>query len=158
MIARGRKYLHMQTNHHGSTGAPLPLSPDIVLGASDHRQLLVLAMAGIGHSAEIADDLLYELERARVVPDNDLPGDTVGMGAKVRYRTWDGVEREVTLVYPARANIAEGRISVLTPVGTALLGLTAGQSISWMTRDGRRQTLTVLSVTGGDEPEDPKAA
>jgi regulator of nucleoside diphosphate kinase len=57
-----------------------------------------------------------------------------------------------------RANIAEGRISVLTPVGTALLGLTAGQSISWLTRDGRRQTLTVLSVTGGDAPEDPKAA
>jgi regulator of nucleoside diphosphate kinase len=146
----------MQTNHHSA--APVPLSPDIMLGASDHRQLLVLAMAGAGHSADIADHLLYELERAHVVPDSQLPGDVVGMGSNVRYRTWDGVEREVTLVYPARANIAEGRISVLTPVGTALLGLTAGQSISWLTRDGRRQTLTVLSVEGGDEPEDPKAA
>lgn len=148
----------MQTNLHSSTEAPPPLSPDIVLGASDHRQLLVLAMAGTGHSADIADELLYELERARVVPDSQLPGDVVGMGSHVRYRTWDGVEREVTLVYPARANIAEARISVLTPVGTALLGLRTGQSISWLTRDGRRQTLTVLSVTAGDEPEDPKAA
>lgn len=148
----------MHTNNHGSTGALPPLSPDIVLGASDHRQLLVLAMAGTGHSADVADDLLYELERARVVPDSQLPGNIVGMGSHVRYRTWDGVEREVTLVYPARANIAEGRISVLTPVGTALLGLSTGQSISWMTRDGRRQTLTVLSVTGGNEPVDPKAA
>ncbi len=148
----------MHTNNHGSTGALPPLSPDITLGTSDHRQLLVLALAGAGHSADIADNLLYELERARVVPDSQLPGDVVGMGSHVRYRTWDGVEREVTLVYPARANIAEGRISVLTPVGTALLGLSTGQSISWMTRDGRRQTLTVLSVTGGNEPVDPKAA
>ena len=156
--ARGPKEPHMQTNHHVSTGAAPALSPDIVLGASDHQQLLVLAMAGAGHGADVADDLLNELERARVVPDNQLPGDVVGMGSHVRYRTGDGVEREVTLVYPARANIAEGRVSVLTPVGTALLGLTTGQSISWLTRDGRRQTLTVLSVTGGDEPEDPKAA
>ncbi len=148
----------MQTNHHGSAGATPPLSPDIVLGVSDHQQLLVLAMAGSGHGADIADNLLYELERAVVVPDGQLPPDTVGMGSHVRYRTWDGTEREVTLVYPARANIAEGRISVLTPIGTALLGLTAGQSISWLTRDGRKQNLTVLAVESGGEPEDPKAA
>lgn len=133
------------------------LSPRIVIGRSDHRQLMVLAMAGIGHSAEIADGLLYELERARVVDDKRLPADAVGMGTHVRYRTGDGIEREVTLVYPAEANISEGRISVLTPVGTALLGLTVGQSITWMTRDGRKQMLTVLAVSPG-EPTGPMAA
>jgi regulator of nucleoside diphosphate kinase len=65
----------------------------------------------------------------------------------------------VTLVYPAEADIAEGRISVLTPVGTALIGLRAGQSITWRTRDGRKQVLTVLRVTPpvADDPG-PEAA
>jgi regulator of nucleoside diphosphate kinase len=52
----------------------------------------------------------------------------------------------VTLVFPAEADIAEGKISVLTPVGAALIGLTEGQSIMWTTRDGRDQELTILSV------------
>lgn len=139
---------------------PARLSPRIVVGRSDHRQLMVLATAGTGLSAEMADGLLYELERARVVDDKRLPADAVGMGTRVRYRTGDGIEREVTLVYPADANISEGRISVLTPVGTALIGLTVGQSITWTTRDGRRQMLTVLAVSPGadDEPTGPMAA
>lgn len=125
----------------------LPQQPDIVLSAADHQKLIVLAMAGTGHSAEAADDLLYELERASVLPDAALPDDSIAMGSRVRYRSADGTTREVTLVYPADADIAAGRISVLTPVGTALIGLRTGQSISWRTRDGRVQHLTVLGVT-----------
>lgn len=136
--------------------ADFELSPDIVVGLADHRTLLVLAMAGRGHTAEDADGLLYELERARVVDDAAVPSDTVRMGATVRYRAGGGAEREVTLVYPKDADIAAGRISVLTPVGTALLGLRPQQSITWLTRDGRKQLMTVLSVTppslDGDDP------
>lgn len=132
------------------------LSPSIVMGLSDHRQLIVLAMAGRGHTADDADGLLYELERAEVVADDVLPADAVRMGSSVRYRTNGGAERRVTLVFPKDADIGEGRISVLTPVGTALLGLRPGQSITWLTRDGRKQVLTVLAVTppAGDE-DDP---
>jgi regulator of nucleoside diphosphate kinase len=132
------------------------LSPGIVLGLSDHRQLIVLALAGRGHTADDADGLLYELERAEVVADDALPTDAVRMGSSVRYRTNGGAERVVTLVVPKDADIGEGRISVLTPVGTALLGLRPGQSITWLTRDGRNQVLTVLTVTqsAGDE-DDP---
>lgn len=139
--------------------ADFDLSPAIVLGQADHRQLIVLAMAGIGHTAEDADGLLYELERAQVVPDGAVPDDVVGMGSFVRFRTDGGREREVELVYPADADIAAGKVSVLTPVGTALLGLRSGQSITWLTRDGRKQLLTVLGVTQPDDNSpDPIAA
>ena len=131
------------------------LSPQIVVGLSEHRQLLVLAMAGRGHTADDADGLLYELERAEVVTDWAVPSDAVRMGSTVRFRSNGDVEREVTLVFPKDADIADGRISVLTPVGTALLGLRVGQSITWLTRDGRNQMLTVLAVSppdgGGDD-------
>jgi regulator of nucleoside diphosphate kinase len=139
--------------------ADFDLSPAITLGQADHRQLIVLAMAGIGHTAEDADGLLYELERAQVVPDGTVPDDVVRMGSFIRFRTDGGNEREVELVYPADADIAAGRVSVLTPVGTALLGLRSGQSITWLTRDGRKQLLTVLGVTQPDDNSpDPIAA
>ncbi len=143
------------------TLADFDLSPRIVMGLSDHRQLIVLAMAGIGHTPDDADGLLYELERANVVADETLPADAVRMGSLVKYRTNGGTERQVELVYPKDADIGEGRISVLTPVGTALLGLRTGQSITWLTRDGRKQMLTVVAVSqpaGEDDDPGPVAA
>lgn len=123
------------------------LRPEIVLGTADHRQLNVLAMAGLTHTPDQSDDLLYELERARVIDDGEVPNDIVRMGSTVRYRTDTGQEPTVTLVYPVDADIAEGRISVLTPVGTALVGLRVGQSITWRDRLHKRHMLTVLAVT-----------
>ena len=122
------------------------LNPEIVLGAADHRQLNILAMAGLTHTPDQSDDLLYELERARVVDDTKVPGDIVRMGSTVHYRTDAGQETRVTLVYPVDADIAEGRISILTPVGTALIGLRVGQSITWRDRAHKRHMLTVLGV------------
>jgi regulator of nucleoside diphosphate kinase len=123
------------------------LNPEIVVSEADHRQLLVLAMAGTGHSADAADDLLYEMERARIVADAALPEDVVRMGSTATIRSDNGADRTVTLVYPVDADISEGRISVLTPIGTALIGLSRGQSITFQSRDGRNHVLTVLSVT-----------
>lgn len=134
--------------------AGFDLSPEIVVSSNDHKQLMVLALAGIGHSAEDADGLLHELERARIVPDHAVPDDVVRMCSIVRFRTNGGGERTVELVYPKDADIEAGRVSVLTPVGTALIGLRRGQSITWLTRDGRKQVLTVLDVMQpqGDDP------
>ena len=70
------------------------------------------------------------------------------MGSTLTYEA-DGQRRRVTLVYPQEADIAAGRISVLTPIGTALIGLAEGQSIDWTSRDGRRQWLTVVAVERG---------
>ncbi|MBN9025916.1 MAG: GreA/GreB family elongation factor, partial [Rhizobiales bacterium] len=61
-----------------------------------------------------------------------------------------GTVRKVTLVYPENADIGQGRISVLTPIGAALIGVGVGESISWETRNGELKRLTVLQV-GGDE-------
>jgi regulator of nucleoside diphosphate kinase len=122
------------------------LNPDIVIGQADHRQLNELAMAGLDRTPELADSLLVELERASVVEDSTLPGNTVRMGSRVLYRTDKGEETAVTVVYPVEADIAQGKISIMTPVGTALIGLRAGQSITWRSRDNRRHMLTVVSV------------
>jgi regulator of nucleoside diphosphate kinase len=140
------------------TISDLQLSPSLTISRSDHQQLARLALAGTGHSADAADDLLFELDRAQIVADPVVPHDVVRMGSRVRYRTGRD-ERHVTLVWPAEANIAERRISVLTPVGTALIGLRAGQSITFRTRDGRPEMLTVLAVFPPEGDDDgPLAA
>lgn len=123
------------------------IAPDITLSAADHRQLNSLAMAGLERMPDLSDYLLSELERARIVDDADVPADIVRMGSSVRYRTDADQEQEVTLVYPVDADIAAGRISVMTPVGTALIGLKVGQSITWRDRANKAQVLTVLSVS-----------
>lgn len=135
------------------TVASFNLTPELVIAKSDHEQLTGLATAGSGSTAEVADSLLNELERAEVLPDGMVPADAVRMGARVRYRA-SGTEREVELVLPADADIGQGRISVLTPVGAALIGLRRGQSITWTTRDGRQEVLTVVDVTPPPAGED----
>src|SRR3569833_500220 len=99
------------------------LKPRITIGDVDHRHLLSLAMSTSGRWAEAADELHDELERARVVPEAKLAPDVVRMGSSVEYRADDGEVRNVVLAYPGDADITAGRISVLTPVGTALIGL-----------------------------------
>jgi len=126
------------------------LTPKLVLGAADHQQLTELATAGLDRNPDVAEELLGELDRASVVSDDEMPEDVVRMGSRLRYRADGSAEREVTLVYPAEVNIDEGKISVMTPVGTALIGLRSGQSIDWLTRDGRQQVLTVLDVHQAD--------
>lgn len=120
--------------------------PDIVVAATDHKQLTGLATALIDRAPDLADDLLAEMERARVVAPEAVPPDVVRMGSTVSYRDEEGGTREVTLVFPVDADISAGRISVFTPIGVALIGLAAGQSIAWAGRDGKPHRLVVLSV------------
>ncbi len=130
------------------------LSPQLIVGRSDHRVLSTLAFSGGGMLGDEFDGLLSELERARVVEDEAVPTDVVRMGSSVRYRSSSGDERTVTLCYPKDADISSGSISVLTPIGTALVGLRVGQSIRWKARDGRQHVLTVLEVLA---PRDDRA-
>ena len=81
-----------------------------------------------------------------IVPDDQVPSGLVRMGSTLSFRTDTGQERRVTLVFPQDADIAQGKVSVLTPVGAALIGLSVGQSIDWRGRDGRVHRLTVASV------------
>ncbi|MEY9784017.1 transcription elongation GreA/GreB family factor [Sinorhizobium fredii] len=127
--------------------------PSIVIGETDHQRLNKLALAAADRLPEVSDGLLIELERALVVADTSAPRNVVRMGSTVEYEADTGDGRTVTLVFPKDADISEGRISVLTPIGTALLGLSAGQTMGWSGRDDRRHKLTVLAVTQQHRPE-----
>jgi regulator of nucleoside diphosphate kinase len=92
--------------------------------------------------------LREELDRARVLPAEKLRPDIVSLGSQVEFRDEQtGKRQEIILVYPFDADITRRRVSVLTPVGAALLGLSVNQTISFHTRTGERRELTVLMVS-----------
>jgi regulator of nucleoside diphosphate kinase len=96
---------------------------------------------------EVAGYLADELDRAQVLRSGKAAVGFVRMGCEVEFRDeTTGKVQAVTLVYPGEADIGQGKISVLTPVGAALIGLSAGQSIRWVTRTGETKRLTVLDV------------
>lgn len=129
--------------------------PAITIARSEHERLTRLAESYSARNPEAADELLAELDRARVVSEDRIPDDVVRMGSSLRFASDLGEAKNAVLVYPGEADIAEGKISVLTPVGTALIGLRAGQSIEWTARDGRVHRLTVQGV---DLPMQPRPA
>ncbi len=120
--------------------------PDIVISEADHARLSQLAEGLLTRLPEVAGELLAEVERATIVAPDALPRNVVAMGSTVEFATEEGEARRVTLVFPDQADIAKERISVLTPIGAALIGLGEGQSITWKTRDGRTRELRVLRV------------
>ena len=126
----------------------MPRPAAIYLRASDARVLEgLIQRAGDGRDAASAERLEDELARATVVPDDALPPGTVALESRVRFRDEaTGRVRDVTLVLPARATVSEGRISVLSPVGSALLGLGVHDRIEWPLPGGKTSKLRVLDV------------
>ncbi len=122
------------------------VKPNIIVSETDSRRLTDLALGAQNRLPEISDELLMEMERAKIVAAGSIPGDVVQMGSTVAYEAEGGSMRRVTLVFPADANIDAGRISIMTPIGTALIGLSPGQSMTWRARDGKQHTLTIVSV------------
>lgn len=121
--------------------------PPITLRRCDRDRLGVLAEAAAEKYPATADFLAGEIERAIIVSDTDLLPGIVGMESDVTFRDdISGQQKHVTLVYPTSADIVTGQISVLTPIGAALIGLSAGQSITFETPSGEPRSLTVLSV------------
>ncbi|NWJ27758.1 nucleoside diphosphate kinase regulator [Rhizobium sp. Td3] len=120
--------------------------PSITIARSEYERLTRLADSQALQNPEVSDALLTELERARIVDDLELPEGVVRMGSSLRYTSDLGEDRQVTLVYPGEADIAEGKISIMTPIGAALIGLSSGQSIDWTARDNRIHRLTVETV------------
>jgi regulator of nucleoside diphosphate kinase len=118
----------------------------ITLTAVDYERLSQLARAAANAMPGQVAVLTEELARAEVVADGLLE-QTVRMGSEVTFRDDStGKIETMTLVYPGEADIARQRISVMTPVGTALIGLGIGDSITWATRSGEIRLLTVLDV------------
>ncbi len=116
----------------------------VLVGRTTHARLLRL----IARTDATAATLLYdELDAATVLPDEDLPADVVAMGSKVTFRDMDtGRESTVEPVYPDQADASRARISILAPVGAALIGLRVGEQIAWPVPGGKDRHLEVVSV------------
>ncbi len=124
--------------------------PPIYVTHDDMNRLLKL----VERSDERFEMLESELARASVVSRAELPNDVVTMNSRVIFENESsGERREVTLVYPANADIGAAKISVLVPVGTALLGLRVGQSIDWELPNGDKERFRIVAV-----PYQPEAA
>ena len=127
--------------------------PPIVLTTDDHARLSSLAEAAADSAPDVYDYLSEELDRATLVRPEAIAPTVVTMNARVTFRDeTTGQTRTVTLVYPNEADLAAGKVSVLTPIGAALIGVAEGQSIRWYTRQGEAKNLTVLDVTARAEP------
>lgn len=123
------------------------MKPEIVVSASDSERLEGLLATAANRSRSDLDGLREELERAKIVDDAAMPSGVVRMSSRARFREdTSGVEYEYTLAWPHEADVAQGRVSIFTPAGSALLGLAVGQGIDWTTADGHPIHLTVLEV------------
>ena len=115
----------------------------ILITTEDHKRLHVLlesALARIADDTARLDELRGELSRAVVVPEFDIPEDVVTMDSTITFRDLDTNEIETyTLVYPDRADIANGKLSVLAPIGTAVLGYRVGHELKWLVPAGWRR-------------------
>jgi regulator of nucleoside diphosphate kinase len=101
------------------------------------RSMVASERARRGPDREHLAELEHELDRARVVEGQLLPGDRVAVSSTVRVRDLDsGVSHSYTLVWPSHADAAKRRISVLAPMGTALLGCRAGDRVEWQMPGG----------------------
>jgi regulator of nucleoside diphosphate kinase len=124
-----------------------PARPRIVIPASEHARLLQIAEQAFERDVPVAGYLVEELSRAHLVPDEACAPHVVRMGSQVTYSdAATNRTHTVTLVYPREADIDSNRISILTPIGAALIGMSPAQSIDWPTPAGGVAELTVLSV------------
>ena len=129
--------------------------PPIHLLAEESDLVADLAIAAEHKLPVVAAMLLEEIERAELHSPADMPPGHVRLNSRVTfYDEKSRRAREVQLVLPATANIAEGRISVLTPVGAALFGLGDGACISWPDLDGNERPIRIMRV---DAPSDEGA-
>ena len=104
-------------------------------------------VSGAGKAPNIAK-LRNELDQATVVPSEKIPSDVVTMNSRVSFQELDtGEKSEITLVYPSDADINRRRISILAPVGAALIGLRVGDEIEWPKPGGGVLRVRIEEVT-----------
>ena len=133
------------------TSAAPVARPRLIIDERAYPRLLALAQRARAQAPELADRLIEEIERAELRPPSEMPGDVVTLGSEVTFRQ-DGRTQTVHIVAPDDADIERKRISVLTPVGAALLGLAIGQRISWEMPDKHSSVLEVVAVRQPNEP------
>lgn len=128
--------------------------PPIQITSFDYARLagVVEAFRRTGREPLVAP-LADELERAELVEPAAISPDVVTMHACARFSDETGLVRTVMLVYPGEEDSHRGKIAVVTPIGSALLGLRTGAAMSWRTLDGRTKRLAVLEVVRQPEAQ-----
>ncbi|MBX2989108.1 MAG: nucleoside diphosphate kinase regulator [Bdellovibrionaceae bacterium] len=117
----------------------------IILSQDAFQKISALLAATSSETAELLEE---ELQRAMVVPDDELPSHVVAINSLVTFVDLEsGKETQVTLVYPHEASIDDHKVSVIAPLGAALIGLSVGQSIQWPMPNGKQRRLQVTAVT-----------
>lgn len=112
------------------------MARDIVITNTDRERLLKLIadereFGKIEHDTHL-HGLEHELRRAAVLPVKDISAEVITMNSKVQLKDLDsGEETEYTLVYPENADLDDNRISILAPIGTAILGFREGDVLEW---------------------------
>lgn len=121
----------------------MSIYPSIVVTSQDFDRVQEAMNSAVGSSV---DHLDTELARAQIIEPQEAPRTLVTMNSRVTYENFkSGKRRTVRLVYPRDADVAANRISVLAPLGSALLGLSEGQEIEWTMQGGTRK-IKVLEV------------
>jgi len=121
--------------------------PQINILASESDIVADLALRMENRHPVIAAMLLEEIERANLHDPDTLPPGAIRLGSEIEFveeRTRR--RRRVKLVLPVDADIAEGRVSILTPIGAALYGLKAGDAIDWPDIEGKERRITIKRV------------
>ncbi len=114
---------------------------DLIITTKDFERLQPILDTTSSEASELLD---FELRRARVVEPRAVPADVVTMNSSVVYEDCETAERrEVRVCFPRDANAAQGRVSVLAPIGSALLGLRVGQVITWQVPNGTKRIRVV---------------
>lgn len=119
--------------------------PNLRISGKDHERLRFLVNAVIQSQPRLREKLeplKIELERADVLPAEVIPSTVVVMGSRVEIEDRESGEVDTyTLVYPENADGAAGRLSILAPIGTAIIGFAQGDTFAWKTPGGTRQLL-----------------
>lgn len=125
--------------------------PSITVTENDYDRIDSLLAKTDDRAPGIAE-LQAELARADVVTSDQMPADVVTMNSTVHFENVDSGKRfELSLVYPHEIDGSAGKVSILAPAGSALLGLAAGNTINWQGPGGTPLTLRVLEVR--NQPE-----
>ena len=104
------------------------------------RKLLFDAQSTDYRNSDYLEKLQMEINRAEVVPPKDVPSDVVTMNSTVCIEDLDTKEEEIyTLVFPDNADLGQGKISILAPIGTAMLGYEVGDTFEWEVPAGKRR-------------------
>lgn len=127
-------------------------TPELTISTTDFDRLETL-LDNLPADALGADTLSKELDRANIVEPKDLPNNIVSMNSTVRFSWGDGKSSSLTLVYPKDIDKSGTTISVLAPVGSALLGLKTGDTINWPLPNGDMSTITIDEVLYQPERE-----